>query len=391
MPVALGAIAEVIPALMALLLILGAGLLIEFVGRSISASFRIPGLDFIANWVVTAQNKVISGMSGLLSNVVRGVVSFFTAPAHIIAGFLDAVVSFAWAHWTWIHNLIYTDIPKLWNQLGANFTTLVRYISTGIGWLEGYLLGALNSAVGSLTGLAYRLYQQAIEYTSRVEAYIQAWAAGLVAGAEAYALGLYNQAVKFANQLFANAMAYIAAEVKSVEQYAESLANWALQQAIQIASQYAKQYTDWAVGQLESTLSVAAAIALAPAYPRLLDAIDAIAKAIPGTLEGVLEDIRAIPRVVPTSIPGALAALLGIVSVAIEYVARCGVDICRNLHGFGDEVSSLSDAAITAGMIAFVIAATEDPEDTAHATDSYFVEPLATVGRGFASILNIVE
>lgn len=391
MPVALAGIAEVIPALLALLLIVGAGLLIEFIGRSIAGSFSIPGLDFVANWVISAQYKVIAEMSALLSNAVRGVVSFFTAPAHIIAGFLDAVVAFAWAHWTWIHDLIFNQIPNLWNALAADFSRLVNYITSGLQWLESYLSSVISNSVRYLTSLAYQLYSQAVSYIAQVESYLQQWVSGLIAQVEAFAQALYSEAVHFAQQLFSQAMAYITSEVAAVERYAQDLANWALQQAISVATQYAREYANWVAQQLESALSVATAIALAPAYPRLLDAIDEIARAIPRTLDNVLEDIRAIPRVVPSSIPAAIAALLGIASIAIEYVARCGVDLCQNLHGFGDEVAGLGDAAITAGMIAFIIEATENPEETAHTVDRTMIEPIASVGQGFASILSMIE
>lgn len=390
MPIALAALPEIMLALMAVLVILGGALLIEYIGRAIGIGIHIPGLSFAVNWVVNASNGALRAMEGFLDSVVRGFVSAITAIPVAISNMIGAIEAFAWAHWTWLHTLITQTIPRLWDSLWSNIAAIYHYynayisqiyssLTNYIDWVQRYLIGLVNTAENAL-----------IRYIGQIESYILQTLNNAIASVTAYALSLYNSAISFINSIYNQVMSYIAAQVARLEAYAVSLANWAIQQAVNIAEQYAKQYADWAIGVLLNTLTFGTATALAPAWPRVVDAIDAIARAIPGTLEGVLEDIRAIPRVLPLSIPAILAALLGAIAIAIEYVAECGVDICKNLHGYGNEVSALSDAALTAGMIAFIIAAVEAPEATARETDAIAIEPLVSVGKGFADIVGTV-
>lgn len=390
MPVVLVAPEIVILGAMALLIILGGLLLVEFIGRSINAGFSIPGLSFVVDWVQTATNTALRAMVGWLDSAVRGVVSAITAIPNAIANIVGAIEAFAWAHWSWLHTLITQTIPAVWDALWRNIAAIYQYFNAYISQvyqsllnfalnIERYLTGLISSVQAYLT----TLINYWVSYLSRV-------ISDGLAAVSAYALSLYNSAIDFINRVYNQLTAFIVSEIARLEAYAVSLANWAIQQAVSIAEQYAKQYADWAIGVMLNALTFGAATALAPAWPRVVDAIDAITAAIPGALEDILEDIRAIPRVLPASIPGILAALLGAAAVAIEYVARCGADLCKNLHGFGDEVASLSDEALTIGMIAFVIAAIEAPEETARETDALAVEPLVSVGKGFADLVGSV-
>lgn len=390
MPIVLAALPEVIMALCAVIIIIGGALLVEYIGRAIGIGIHIPGLSYVVNWVNSAAQGAIDAMASWLDSIARGVVSAITAIPVAIANIIQAIETFAWAHWAWLHTLITQTIPQLWSNLWSQiaavyhyfdayisqvYTSLVNYASD----IERYLIGFINGIEGALVA-----YIQAVQ-----AALAKAIADGLSA-VTAYALSLYNSAISFVDSIYSQLTAFIATEIAAAEQYAEQLANWALSQAVQLAEQYAKAYADWAIQQLLNMLTFGTALALAPAWPRVVDAIDAISAAIPGVLEDILEDIRSIPRVLPASIPAILAALLGVISLVAEYVARCGTDLCRNLHGFGDEVASLSDAALTAGMIAFVVAAIESPEATARETDALAIEPLIEVGKGFADVVGTV-
>lgn len=390
MPIVLAALPEVIMGLMALLIILAGAVLIEYVGRAIGIGIRIPGLSYVLNWVVNATNGAIRAMEGFFDSIIRGVVSAITAIPVAISNLIGAIEAFAWAHWSWLHTLITDTIPRLWDSLWTNIANIYHYfngyiaqiyssLTNYIDWVQRYLIGLVNQAEAAV-----------VSYIGQIESYILQTLNNAIASVTAYALGLYNSAISFINSIYNQLMSYITAQVARLEAYAVSLANWAIQQAVSIAEQYAKQYADWAIGVLLNTLTFGTATALAPAWPRVIDAIDAIGAAIPGVLEDILADIRALPRVLPLSIPAIFAALLGAIAIAIEYVARCGVDLCKNLHGFGDEVAGLSDAILTAGMIAFIVAAIESPEATARETDAIGIEPLVSVGKGFADVIGTV-
>lgn len=390
MPIALAALPEVIMALAALLAILGGALLIEWIGRAIGIGIHIPGLSFAVNWVINASNGALRAMEGFLDSVVRGVVSAITAIPIAISNLIGAIEAFAWAHWSWLHTLITDTIPRLWDSLWTNIANIYHYFNDYITRVYNSLVSYIDWVERYLNSVIAQLQSALVTYIGQIESYLLQTLNNAIASVTAYALSLYNSAVSFIDSIYNQVMSYIGAQVLRLEQYAVSLANWAIQQAVSIAEQYAKQYADWAIGVLLNTLTFGTATALAPAWPRVIDAIDAIGAAIPGVLEDILEDIRAIPRVLPLSIPGILAALLGAAAVAIEYVARCGVDLCKNLHGFGDEVAGLNDAILTAGMIAFIVAAVESPEETARETDAIGIEPLVSVGKGFADVIGTV-
>lgn len=390
MPIVLAAIPEIIMGLMALLLIIGAALLVEFIGRAIGIGIHIPGLSYVINWVQSAANGALNAMAGFLDSVVRGVVSAITAVPVAIASIVGAIETFAWAHWAWLHTLITQTIPQIWNSLWTQIANVYHYFNTYISQIYTSLSNYITDVERYLIGLVNTVQAYLLSYINAVQQYLSKAIADGLAAVTSYALSLYNSAIAYIANIYNQLSSYIASEITRLENYAVSLANWAIQQAVTIAEQYAKQYADWAIGVMLNALTLGTATALAPAWPRVIDAIDAIGAAIPGVLEDILEDIRAIPRILPASIPAILASLLGILAVAIEYVAKCGTDLCRNLHGFGDEVASLSDAALTAGMIAFVVAAIEAPEETARETDAYAIEPLIDVGKGFANVVGTV-
>lgn len=390
MPVVLVGLPVVMIAVVALIIILAGALLIEFVGRSISSGFSIPGLTFVVDWVNTGVNTALRAMAGWLDATVKGVTSAITAIPNAIANIVGAIEAFAWAHWSWLHVLITQTIPQLWQSLWDNVAAIYHYFDAYISQVYNSLINFALDIERYLTGVINGVQSYLLSVINYWVTYLSRVISDGLAAVSAYALNLYNSAISFIDTIYRQLTSLITSEIARVEAYALSLANWALQQAVNIAEQYAKQYADWALQQLLNFLTFGTATALAPAWPRVVDAIDAIARAIPGTLEGVLEDIRAIPRVLPASLPAIIAALLGAIAVAIEYVARCGVDICKNLHGFGDEVAGLSDELLTAGMIAFVIAAIEAPEETARETDAFAIEPIVEVGKGFANLVGTV-
>lgn len=390
MPVVLAALPEVMFAMVALACIIGGALLIELIGRAIGIGIHIPGLGFAINWVVTSTNGALRAMSGYLDSVVKGVISAITAIPSAIANMIGAIEAFAWAHWSWLHTLITQTIPNLWDNLWRAISAVYHYFNDYIAQVYNSLLNFALDIERYLISLINSVQAYLLSYVGYIEQYLLRVISDGLAAVSAYALALYNSAISFVGKLFSQLTAYVVSEIARVEAYALSLANWAIGQAVSIAEQYAKQYADWALEQLLNMLTFGTIALLAPAWPRVIDAIDAIAAAIPGTLEGILEDIRAIPRVLPASLPAIIAALLGVAAIAIEYVFRCGADLCKNLHGFGDEVASLSDAALTAGMIAFVIAAIEAPEATARETDAYGIEPIVEVGKGFADLVGTV-
>src|SRR5579859_3936228 len=99
MPIVLAALPEVIMALAAVLMILAGALIIEYIGRAIGIGIHIPGLSYAINWVQSAAVGALNAMAGWLDSVVRGLVSAITAIPLAIANIIQAIETFAWAHW----------------------------------------------------------------------------------------------------------------------------------------------------------------------------------------------------------------------------------------------------------------------------------------------------
>lgn len=389
MPIVLAALPTVAIGIMALLLIFGVVLLIDLLLRSIDLS-KVPGflgdiLKLIASGLHTAVNAVV----GFLASVAHGALSIFTAPATGFAAFVNmSALGFARLG-SWVKWLVRTEVPNLW---------------TG-------LFSSIASAVNNLVGLANRLYAQAIAWTNAVQSYLERLISSVASSVTAYALSLYRAAMASLSLGLANAVAYalglhqlslaqLAATAANLANYALALRNqavdyatqmgqWAVATAIGASEDWAKKYADQLIDLYNRAIGLTAAGAMAPTWPVALDAIDSISLALPESIAATLARIGAIPRAIPRELALDVAAIAAVGAVAIDWVARCGVGLCRNAKGFGDDLAALEDAALLAAVFDLAFEAVTNPRGAAQAIHDDMVEPLSAISREFTRLVGI--
>jgi hypothetical protein len=374
---------------MALLLLFGVILIIDLLLRSIDIT-RVPGflgdiLKIVAVGIASAANAI----SVFLASIARGALSVFTAPAMALVTSLNATV-FAFARLgSWVKWLVRTEVPTLWSGL----------------------IATVANAVNNLVALANRLYAQAIAYATALSTMLRQLIAAGIATATAYALSLYRSAISALNAAIAvttayalslyrnaiaalvsttaNVMAYILAVRNQLANYALGLAQWAVATAIGASNDWAKRYADHLIDLYNRALAGAGALAMAPAWPHILDAIDSISLALPDSIAAVLARIGAIPRAIPRDLALEIGAATAVGAIAIDWVARCGVSLCRNTKGFGDELAALEDAALIAAIFEMVVEGVANPEGAGKAVHDDMVGPLSTIGREFSNLVGL--
>lgn len=389
MPLVLAGLPAVGAGLAALILLFGAILIADLLLKAIDVT-RIPGFigDFLrsmAHGIATAVNWI----SSLFAAIARPALSVFVAPAAGFINTMNRIVVATARFGSWIRWLVHTAVPQLW---------------TG-------LLSSIASAVSNLTALAARLFQQAVTFTSQVRDALVNLVHAAAATVSAYALTLHRLLSVALNQGFASLAAYsqslfrlamgtLAAQVASLTThllatraqlaaYANQLAQWAVHTATGISIDWARKYTDQLIDLYNKAIAGGTAIAMAPSWPTALSAIDSISLALPDSVAAVLARIGAIPRIIPRDIATEVGAIAAVSTVAIDWVARCGVSLCRNAKGFGDDLAALEDAALLLAIFELVTAGVEDPNGAGKAVHDDIMEPLSAVVSEFADMVGL--
>lgn len=374
---------------MALLLLFAVLLLVDALLSALRRA-NVPG--FIANIfevVFQGVHSVVHAIGQFLALVGRAALSIFSYPARGFVTLANATATAFARVGSWTRWLVRSAVPSLWAGL----------IST------------VANAVHNLTSLAYSLFQQAINLLNITRTALQALISTGVAIALHYArslfdvvysalgtailsltnlsLSLFRAAMASLAALNTSLLAYILSGFTKLATYSLNLANWAVHTATSISIDYAKKYADQLIDLYDKALAGTAATALAPAWPATLEAIDAISLALPGSIAAVLARIGAIPRTIPRSLALDVGAIAAVGTVAIDWVARCGLSLCRNAKGFGEDLAMLEDAAIIAAIFELVVEGVTDPAGTARFIHDEIVEPLSTVGKDFAHMAGI--
>ncbi|SRR6266496_3164998 len=390
MPVALAGPAAVAAALMALALLWGIILLVDALDKAIERS-PIPGwIGDALKWVTARLTDAVNAISGFLSWVIRGGLSIFTAPAMALLTLISSIaVGFArtagWLRW-----VIYSAIPNLWNNLYAEINKLadflVRYASGLFGQAIAFtqavraeLYRAISAALSAAQQFAYTLYVR-----------VSNALASAFAALTNLAYGLFWQAMSALAKAVANLINFALNIRQQLIAYAIQLAQWAVASAVHIATDWAKRYADQLLSLYNQALTAATALAVAPAWPKVIDAVDAISLALPESVAAVLARIGVIPRAIPRDVAASIGAVAAVSAVAVDWVADCGVPLCRNLRGFGNEIAALEDAALMAVVIGMVIDAMEDPNGSANRVhDTIGAELRSTVDGAFSLLTSI--
>lgn len=390
MPLVLG-LNPVIMGLIALAVIVGVLLIAQVVGYLISQAVPIPGLGAVARVVGAGVEQVVNRLNRMLDAIARGC-------AAVIAAIPLTLFDLAQA--------TYAGIRNLRNLLAVVFFEAIPSLYRTISSVAG-------SIIHSLTDLANRLFNQAMAYATSIRNYLVgllnssvAWLRSLIdsvyrtlsatialgiASVTAYALGLYRTAVAYTTNVYNLLNNFINVVRLQQQAYALALAQWAIGVAVPAATDWAKRYTDAIVAGAARAIDAATAIAITPAWPHILDAVDGISIALPRGLADALQRIGAFPRTVPRELTVGIGALAATAAIAVDWVKDCGLPLCRNTRRFGDELEALGDAAMMAVLFEMIIDAVHNPEGSAADTINHLTSPLTSVIREFGDTIGIAS
>lgn len=391
MPLVLAPIGGVMMALFALLLVFGIALLADLLLRSID-SLSIPGfikdpLRWVARGIVSATNAVV----GWLASVGRGALSFITAPA---VGFVKLVNSVAHAFsriGNWLRWLIYTEVPRLWGGISNAIQSLSQLASNWAQWALAQALARIGQVAASLSGLIAARIAEVIGFANRIQAYLLGVIASLSISLQRFALSLHQAALAAVAAATAALTTLIMSVRGQLILYAQQLAQWAVNTAIGISIDWARKYADQLIDLYNRAIAGAGAIAIDRVWPGILDVIDSLALAIPESVAAVLAKIGALPRVIPRDIGAQIGILAAVGAVALDWVSRCGMPMCRNLFRFGDEVAALDEEIMIAALLSVIATAVRDPRDVAGDVISVLGSDVNGVAHDFTNILSTVD
>lgn len=388
MPFAIPALPGVVMGAMALLLILGTLLLLQMLARALDnllgRNWFVNGLSHAGEAIGRTLDVIGNWLDSMLYEVSRALESIPRA--------LDEAMG--WIEWSlrskseWLRSIIYSSIPSLWDSLYKNIQGVYNW---AVGWVSGAIDGVYRWARSSLdnvqnwvSGLINGVYawaRQAFDgvyrwATSQLNA-VYVWAMSLADGIRRWVSGLVNDIYGWATRQLSGLQAWTTIAISA-----------AIAQVFNAAIDWSRRFTDQAIGALENALAIAAALPLAPAWPRVQDAIDAIARALPGSLAAVLPKIGAIPRALPRGLAGILAAVGAIAAVGVDWIKECGVPLCRRLGGFGNEIEALEDALMMIDLFEVLSDIIHDPRGSASDAATVFND---LVNEAASGIIDAVQ
>lgn len=381
MPIALLGLGPVVSGLLALLLLVAGVLLLDLVGRLLDKVNVIPGIGVVTGGIGSAIHSTLQAMGGFLTAVARNVVGWIYA----IPNAIDDIQSATWGAVSriqrYLRAVIYDQIPAAFRAIASTANSIIRWTDALVARMYAQAIGYTNAVRALLYSAILSVAASLTRYITDVYRILSAAIAASQAAVVRYALGLYNNAIGIITNVFNSLVRRIELLRLELSAYALSLARWAVDTAVRTATDWARRYADYVMNALNQAINVATAIAIAPAWPRMLEAIDAISLALPESIAAVLARIGAFPRVRPRDLAGSIGAIAAVGAIAIDWVAECGLPLCRNVKGFGDELAQLQDDALIALIFGMVAEAMVNPRAAVDAIHDDIVTPVRDIGH----------
>ena len=382
MPVVLAALPAVVIGFVVLIILYGLYLLVDFIVRIIDSMLGVNWFRNAFGGLKSAVDWVVSHLFGWLVAIVQEVGTWFTAIPRAIELMVNKIEEALASHAQWLRHLIYAAVPQLWNWITGAIGDVYRVVS---GWVSGAINGVYSWALSQLnavyrwaSGLINGVYSWAIAQINSLYRTVTGWINSVYAWALSQLGALRALVVGWINSVYA----WANARLGELQKWAQGLVTWAMQNVFNAAIDWARKYADQIVSALVSALAIAAALPLSPAWPRVYDAIEAMAKAIPGSLAGGLLKLGAIPRALPRTLAGILAAVGALAAVGVDWIKECGVPLCRRLGGFGGEIEALQDELLILEILELVEAIVEDPRGAAADAATAFSGTVSEVASG---------
>ncbi len=319
MPViALGALAAVAMAVMALLMLGG-----------------FPPIQKLLVGLVSQIPLVGSAVEGWVNGAFNAIATWLAS----ITGDADALISSLFAPHQALTHQIHEALNSTYNALHNIISSVVPNATSAL-WSQtwGYLQSAFNDI--ATTGDQVRAYAYGLAVT------------------------LGNDIVATSQQIEGWVTSSINDVVAQIEQNISNLTDSVTQRLLAIEQWTTQSITD-AYNQVFSNLGNQVASELGGIWEAISTPAESVVQGIAAEYPSVASGLQNIPLTVPGDIVGAITAIGAITIPLTTYVEQCGMPMCNDLSGFGKELQALLGLVGEGAMLAFLIEAILYPETVA--------------------------
>jgi len=375
---ALPEIGLIAAALLALLVLFGFEILRRVIASTLARLPVIGGAvsGAVEGWLTDAYNIVLGWLHSAVGAMANFWDAIFSPVAHILEELVHGIESAA----SFAARVTATYIPEAIASADAYATqlsaSLDAQLTGAIDWLATATIAELANVRGDLNAAIDWLATATNTAIASVWAEAQAglWA---VAAADQAAVDQLRSDVA---QAIAVAAGNAAAAVSSLEQRAATaygrVESWTSEQIASVTA-YAQAAATAAFNDAVRTIDGSVHDVLAPFWENVITPAEAVAVSLPTAIPDVVGRLETLPQAVPLDLATAIAGLAAITIPLSTYVDQCGVPLCRNLGGFGNDLSNLLSLLGDGLLLAFLADAVAHPEQVAHDTQAV-VDPMVT-------------
>ena len=352
--IVLGIPEEILAAVMAILLIVGA-LLIARLIANLLPDIHIPLVGSLRGLVNSATSSVISGAQSAWELAGDGAYWLIVAPVvftyHLISGGINLAENIGWKLATIIRvtipgtltvamqfaqsvedtvkSLFAAGLALAAQQLAnaqAALTSLISEIHAGLSAdiinLDNTLTNAISAVDGTLSAAITTSLGEAYAFTTRVEATVEG---------DLHALA-----------------SVVTADVLAVEHLAVA----EIGQALSAAEAFAVTAAGVAAHDAVTALDAVTETSVAAVWQGVITDVDNVITAAEQDFADVVTDLQSVARAVPADIAGAITATLALSIPMLKLAERCVIPNCRNLSGLGQFLADLFTDATDLALVA---------------------------------------
>lgn len=369
--VAIAPLAAVGIAIMALLLLLGAGYLAKFVARIMPTNIPLIG-GTIRAIVEGAAQSALDAIGSALRAAVKPVEKIITGPIAVAAALYGVTLQFANQVYDQLRTIATVTVPRV-------ITTVEAYADTAVRGLRRYLVDLIETITRQLEALITAARAYAASLVASLKRYTQ----DLVGTVERQLIRMIDQLRTYAEDLVraarAAAAAALAAAVTDLTRTIDVLRSFVVAQVHAltdlIETRFSKAEADalrWARDAETAavgTIDAAVTAGVAAVWPTLVTDVDTLVGEWEAVFPDILTGVGDIAKAIPRDIAGE-AAITGVVTgVLARYLRDCGLPNCKNLGGFGRDLQALLGLVNDAAFLTLITGLALSPAVTAREVD----------------------
>jgi hypothetical protein len=346
MPViALGGLAVVMIALMALLLLLAS----PPVQRLLSATLsRIPLVGgAVDGWINDAINGMLSWLASIVGDMDAWIASLYY-PLQVLMNLShDIAVDVS----NQLHNIVKGFVPQqlaaLWSQTWGFIQSLASDIAITGNQVRAYAYDLTLGALNDIATTGNQVRQYAYDLT----------------------MGALNDLAITGNQVRQYAFDLVNSVGSAIERDLATAIDGVISRLLNL-QEWTTQSIRAAYDAVFANLGNQVSQELGGIWDGIATPAEQAVQGIAAEYPDIAASLRNIPLTVPADIVGALTAVGAITIPLSTYVERCGIPMCKSLSGFGNELQALLGLVGDGALLAFIIEAATHPETAADDTQA---------------------